>query len=230
MIRGSFVVFAKVPEAGRVKTRLVPPFSLEQAAEFQAAMLTDVLAITAEVSRELELAPVVAVHPWEQRGAIVRSAPPGFRVVRQRGEGLAERMAWAVREAAATGARRILLRGCDSPTLDGRAVSDALAALEEHDLVLRPDRDGGYGLVGLRRPVAGLFAHAMSTQSVLDDTLANAAQAGLRTHVAGASFDIDTAADLALLAAARGDGLAAPCPRTLAFLDHHGLWPRGLRG
>jgi len=227
--RGTFVVFAKVPEAGRVKTRLAPPFSPEQAAEFQAAMLTDVLAATAQVSRELGLAPVVSVHPWEQRGAIIRSAPPGFRVVGQRGDDLAQRMTWAVREAAAGGARRILLRGCDSPTLDGRAVSDALLALDQHDLVLRPDCDGGYGLVGLRKPVAGLFEHAMSTRSVLDDTLANAAQAGLRTQVAEASFDIDTVADLALLAAARRDGAAALCPRTLAYLDHHGLWPNGLR-
>jgi hypothetical protein len=224
--RGTFVVFAKVPEVGRVKTRLVPPFSLEQAAEFQAAMLTDVLAATAEVSHELGLAPVVAVHPWEQRGAIIRSAPPGFWVVRQQGENLAQRMTWAVREAAAAGARRILLRGCDSPTLDGPAVCDALAALDEHDLVLRPDCDGGYGLVGLQRPVTGLFAHAMSTRSVLDDTLANAAQAGLRTHVAETGFDIDTAADLAQLAAVRRDGAAPLCPKTLAFLDHHALWPK----
>jgi glycosyltransferase A (GT-A) superfamily protein (DUF2064 family) len=108
-------------------------------------------------------------------------------------------------------------------------VASALAALDEHDLVLRPDRDGGYGLIGLRRPVAGLFAHPMSTRSVLLDTLANAARAGLRTHVAEVGFDIDSPADFALLAAARRDGSAAACPRTLAFLDSHGLWPEGSR-
>lgn len=226
---GIFVVLAKVPEAGRVKTRLVPPFSPEQAAEFQAAMLADVLAATADVSHELGLAPVVAVHPWQRRSAVVRCAPPGFRVVRQRGADLAQRMTWAVREAAATGSRRILLRGCDSPTLDGPAVNAALVALDEYDLVLRPDCDGGYGLVGLRRPVAGLFDHAMSTRSVLDDTLANAARSGLRAHVAEASFDVDSAADLARLAAACRDGAAPLCPRTVAFLDHHGLWPAGSR-
>ena len=82
---GTIVVFAKVPEVGRVKTRLVPPFSHEQATDFYAAMLADVLAATADFSRELGLTPVVAVHPWERRGAVARIAPADFRVVPQRG-------------------------------------------------------------------------------------------------------------------------------------------------
>jgi rSAM/selenodomain-associated transferase 1 len=222
----TIVVLAKVPEVGRVKTRLVPPFSHEQATNFYAAMLADVLAATANFSREIGLTPVVAVHPWEQRGAVARIAPADFRVVPQRGANLAARMTWAVREAAAAGAQRILLRGSDSPTLDEEVVRGALAALSEFDLVLRPDSDGGYGLVGLRRPAAGLFDHSMSTRSVLEDTLANADRLGLRTCVAEESFDIDTAPDLDRLAAARSGRIAALCPRTLAYLDGNALWPR----
>jgi rSAM/selenodomain-associated transferase 1 len=222
---GAIVVFAKVPEPGRVKTRLVPPFSFEQAAEFYAAMLSDILAATAVFSRELGLSPVLAVHPWERRDAVARIAPPEFRIVPQRGRDLAARMAWAAREAAAAGARRILLRGSDSPTLDAAVVAEALDALRELDLVLRPDRDGGYSLVGMRRPCAGLFGHPMSTRSVLEDTLANAERLGLRAFVAEASFDIDTAPDLCDLADARRAGITALCPRTLAYLDDNALWP-----
>jgi len=228
MIHGTaraIVVFAKVPELGRVKTRLVPPFSFEQAAAFYAAMLADVLAATAAFSRELGLSPAVAVHPWERRGAVARLAPRDFRIVPQRGANLAARMTWAAREAAAAGAQRILLRGSDSPTLDGAIVAGVLDALGGCDLVLRPDRDGGYGLVGLRRPVAGLFGHPMSTRSVLEDTLANAERLGLRACVADASFDIDTAPDLHQLADARRAGITALCPRTLAYLDDNALWP-----
>ena len=134
-------------------------------------------------------------------------------------------MAWAAREAAAAGAQRILLRGSDSPTLDRGIVAGALDALGDLDLFLRPDRDGGYSLVGLRRPAAGLFGHPMSTRSVLADTLANAERLGLRTCVAEASFDIDTAADLHHLAAARRADITALCPRTLAYLDDNALWP-----
>ena len=156
---------------------------------------------------------------------LARSAPPVYRVVPQRGPDLASRMAFSVAEQAAAGCNRILIRGSDSPALDAEAVEEALAALEDHDLVLCPDRDGGYNLVGLRRPAPGLFDHPMSTERVLDDTLAGASRLGLRTHVQQARFDVDTVADLRLLAQVRSAGQAALCPRTLAYLDAGGLWP-----
>jgi glycosyltransferase A (GT-A) superfamily protein (DUF2064 family) len=221
----AIVVFAEVPEAGRVKTRLVPPFSLEQAVDFHAAMLADVLAATADFSRELGLAALVAVHPWERRGGVARMAPPSFRVVPQRGVNLAARMTWAVREAAAAGARRILLRSSDSPTLDVGVVRGTLDALDECDLVLRPDRDGGHSLVGLRRPAAGLFGHPTSTRFSFENTLANAERLGLRTFVGEASFDIATVPDLCRLAEARRAGITRLCPRVVAYLDDNALWP-----
>ena len=87
-----------------------------------------------------------------------------------------------------------------------------------------PDRDGGYGWIGLRRPVPGLFDHAMSTATVLADTLARAAAAGLRVRQLAPHFDLDTAADLALLAVARQRGEAGECPRTLDAADALGVW------
>jgi hypothetical protein len=69
----------------------------------------------------------------------------------------------------------------------------------------------------------------MSTRTVLEDTLANAAALDLRADVQGASFDVDTASDLSRLAAARsgpcGASVAELCPRTLSFLDAEDLWP-----
>ena len=155
---------------------------------------------------------------------LARLAPTGFRVVPQRGEGLAERMQRSVDEAAAAGASRILVRGSDNPVLDGEAVGRALGALLDADLVLCPDRDGGYGLVGLREPVPGLFDHPMSTGSVLDDTIANADALGLRSHVLEPSFDIDTVEDLRWLAEARNERIAGLCRRTLEYLDENDLW------
>jgi rSAM/selenodomain-associated transferase 1 len=225
--RGTVIVFAKVPEAGRVKTRLQPAFSAEQAAEFYAAMLSDVLEATAAFTCELGLTAVVAIHPWELRGQILERTPAGFRVVPQRGVNLAARMAWAIGEAAAAGAGRIVLRGSDSPTVDLAAFRDAFDALELADLVLRPDRDGGYGLLGVRAPAPSLFDHPTSTDSLLADTLASAAVLGLRSRVLRPGFDIDTVADLADLAETRSAGRASSCRRTLAYLDDNRLWPDG---
>ena len=223
---GALVVLAKAPRAGAVKTRLCPPFTPEEAAELYARLLADVLAASAEIARALALVPFVAVHPGEACGEIARSAPASFRVIPQRGADLGQRMDWAVREACAAGAPRVVLRGSDSPLIDAEIVAAALAALDAVDLALRPDRDGGYGLVALKRPLSGLFDHPMSTASVLADTLANAARLGLATRLLEPGFDVDTIADLRRLEAQRSPRLARLCPATLAYLDEHELWRR----
>ena len=134
-----------------------------------------------------------------------------------------------MRDAASGGANRLLLRGSDSPILDGEKVADALRTLDEADLVVCPDLDGGYNLIGLRRPAVGLFDHPMSTRTALEDTLANAAAFGLTSQVQLPSFDIDTAEDLVWLARARSgpecESVTQLCPKALAYLDAEHLWP-----
>jgi rSAM/selenodomain-associated transferase 1 len=221
---GVLVVFAKAPRPGRVKTRMCPPLSPVEAAEFYAAMLADVLEASAVVAAQLDLEPVLAAHPPEALGELARRAPPPYRVVPQRGGDLGQRMDCAVREAAAGGARRILLRGSDSPGLEPSRVAAALADLEECDVALSPDRDGGYNLIGLRAPAPGLFAHPLSTGAVLEDTLAAAAGLGLRARVQEPAFDLDVLADLRWLAALRGSPAEAHCRRSVAWVDAKGLW------
>jgi len=218
------VVFAKAPRPGEVKTRLTPPLTPETAAALYAALLADVLRTTAAIADSLGLDPWLAVHPPDACAEMSRRAPSGFRVLAQRGRTLSQRMEWVARETAAAGAARILLRGSDSPLLDRDRVAAALAALGEVDVSLCPDLDGGYSLVGLRGPAPGLFDHPMSTRSVLEDTLANAAAAGLSTRTLEASFDIDTIEDLGRLAAFREAPEAALCRLTFAYLDDHDLW------
>jgi hypothetical protein len=222
--RGAIVVFAKAPRPGFVKTRMSPPFSAEQAACFYGHLLDDVLDATAEFAQALGLDPILTVHPPDARREMADRCPPAFRVIAQHGRDLGERMGWAASEAAAGGASSILLRGSDSPVLGGEIVGGLLASLADTDVAICPDRDGGYSLIGMRTPVAGLFDHPMSTRSVLDDTLANAAALGLRTKLMEPSFDLDTVADLTELAARRERGDASLCPRTIGYLDELGAW------
>jgi len=220
---GTLVVFAKRPQPGRVKTRMCPPLDPEQAAALYAEMLQDVLEASARMAAGLCLDPMLAVHPPEACGELARRCPSGFRVVPQRGADLAQRMARAVAEAAAAGASRILLRGSDSPTLERRVVEEALCALDHCDLVLCPDRDGGYGLVAVKRPHEGLFDHPMSTARVLEETLARAADLGLRAQTLAPGFDLDTVEDLHRLVALGPSTATALCPRTLRWLQTAGF-------
>lgn len=220
---GALVVFAKRPDPGQVKTRLCPAFSPEQAAAFYAAMLDDVLESSDRAAAALGLAPVLAVHPPEAASQL--PAPTGWQREPQQGPDLGARMEHALARQLDAGRSPVLLRGSDSPTLGRSTLAAALEALEQHDLVICPDRDGGYNLVGVRRPAPGLFTHPMSTGTELQDTLARAERAGLGATLLAPGFDIDTAGDLLLLAEARKRGEAGDCPRTLAWLDENGLWP-----
>ncbi len=219
------VVFAKRPAPGAVKTRMCPPLSPEQAAQLYAAMLDDVLATTAVAAAAARAQTWLAVDPPDAIAELLSRCPPGFRGHAQCGPDLSARMEHAVASAAAAGFDRILLRGSDNPALPSAALGEGLAALDDVDLAVGPDSDGGYGWIALRCAAPGLFDHPMSTASVLTDTLARAAARGLRVRTLAPHFDLDTVEDLARLAAARARGETRECPRTLALLDELALWP-----
>jgi len=222
---GVLAVFAKQPVPGQVKTRLCPPFTPPQAAAFYACLLADVLEASGRMAQALGLAGQLCVYPPSARQEMAAGAPTGFGTMVQQGPDLGARMEAAFEELAAAGYAPILIRGSDSPTLSQDTLAAALAALQHADLVLCPDRDGGYNLVGLRAPAPGLLDHPMSTGSVLADTLARAEARGLRATLLEPGFDLDTAPDLALLQTARRAGQAGSCPRSLAWLDENELWP-----
>lgn len=236
MSRGWLVVFAKAPAAGRVKTRFSPPFTPAEAAAFYRCMLDDVLEVSADAARTLGLDAILAVDEPGAVAGMTAAAPAGTRGIAQAPGSLGERMARAAHQAVAAGALLVLLRGSDSPCLDHTTLAEAVAALARADLVVCPDRDGGYNLVGLRggvlsaRVLARLFDHPMSTPTVLDDTLANASALGLRSERLPPGFDLDRFDDLRHLSAARHSKASRGCRRTLAFLDERGLWPDAAAG
>jgi rSAM/selenodomain-associated transferase 1 len=222
--RGRLVVFARQPLAGAVKTRLTPPFSPGEAAEFYGCMLDDVLETSGAVAREYDLEPIVAVHPGRAALELVQRAPAGFRAVAQRGLDLSERMAWALGEAAAADAWPLVLRGSDSPMLAPDRVGEVMRTLRERDVAILPDRDGGYSMIGFRRFAPGVFEHPMSTGTVAEDTRSQVSKLGLSAHTLAPSFDVDHVEDLRLLAEARTGPAAGLCPRSLGFLDENDLW------
>lgn len=210
--REVLALFAKAPVPGQVKTRLCPPLEPSQAAELYEAMLLDILDQHAAERADLALwhTPASAAD-WFRR-----IAPARYRLLAQQGQDLSARMRHLFRHHAAEGYTRIVLRGTDSPTLPAARVPEAFAALAGGaDLVLCPDRDGGYNLIGLGAPADPLFELEMSTASVLDSTLARARALGLRTQLLDAHHDVDTAGDLALL---EGELCDARTPRTRQWL------------
>lgn len=222
--RGVLVVFARDPQPGAVKTRMSPALSPELAAAFYREMLADVLEESSRACAALGLSGVLAVTPSKAMRRLSDLAPKRFKIVAQSGSDLASRMAHEVSSALSTGASRVCLRGSDSPALGLRDIEELFSALDEVDLAVSPDLDGGYNAIGLRCPAREIFDHPMSTTDVLRDTLARAERAGLATCTTDGSFDLDTLEDLHHLARVRDSLPKERCPRTLAFADLHGFW------
>ena len=105
--------------------------------------------------------------------------PAGVDIRVQEGADLGERLTSAFASMLAGPGDRAVAIGADCPDLDPATVREAFAALDRHDVALGPASDGGYYLIGLRRPAPGLFRGvSWGTDSVLAETLQGAAREG----------------------------------------------------
>jgi uncharacterized protein len=193
---GTVLVIAKEPLAGRVKTRLTPPFSPAQAADLAATAIADTLAAAYAVPAD--------AHVLVLDGARGDWVQPGWQVVVQVSGGLDVRLAAAF--AAATGPT--VLVGMDTPQLR----PDQLTAF-------RPDRfDAGIGLARDGGFWAICFADPADAARVIpgvpmsrDDTGARQCErirdAGLSLQLLDELVDVDTAVE------ARTVAMAAPSTR-----------------
>jgi rSAM/selenodomain-associated transferase 1 len=191
------VVIAKEPVPGRAKTRLSPPFTPAEGALLAEAALADTLAAVA--------AAPVSRHVLALDGAPGDWLPAGFDVIPQRGGGLDERLAAAFADTHATLPLPIVLVGMDTPQVTPRLLADAAGSLVsgEADAVFGPATDGGFWLLGLRRPDRSLLAGVpMSRPDTGRQQIDRLTSAGLRVAMAPELTDVDTFAEAELVAGA----------------------------
>jgi rSAM/selenodomain-associated transferase 1 len=198
----ALVVMAKEPLPGRVKTRLCPPLEPAQAAQLAEAALVDTLdAVGWTPARRRVVALDGAPGPW---------LAPGFEVIAQRGEGLAERLANATRDVG----EPLVFLGMDTPQVTRALLIDALQRLAEADAVLGPTTDGGYWTIGLARPDPTAFEGVpMSTAATARAQRERLAGLGLKTAALPPLRDVDTWEDAVAVAA------QAPWTRFAATLE-----------
>lgn len=193
MSAARILVFAKAPEPGKVKTRLIPALGAAGAARLAAEMLDRTLreAVAARIGVvELCCDPAPGAPVWDGRR-------DSADCLSGQGEGdLGARMARAAQRTI-EGGERMLLIGADCPGLDRHRLREAAAALERNDAVLHPTEDGGYALLGLAQFDASLFEGiAWSRSTVAAATIARIEALGWTFHIAATLRDIDEPADL----------------------------------
>lgn len=193
------VVFAKAPEPGAVKTRLIPALGAGGAAVLAARMIRRTLATVAASGLgpiELWCAPDVS-HPL----FALCQRDFGVTLHLQRGADLGERMANALEDTLRR-CDHALLIGCDIPLLradDLRQARDALHAGTH--AVLGPTVDGGYYLIGLSASARELFAEIRwGSPQVLSDTRERLQSLQWTAREVALHWDVDTPEDLDRLA------------------------------
>jgi rSAM/selenodomain-associated transferase 1 len=223
----ALTVMAKAPKAGRVKTRLSPPLTLEQTAALNIRFLRDT---TENLATIPGAAGVISYTPVGDEALFAGLLPETFALVAQRGDGFGERLLAAAEDILAIGYGAVCLIDSDSPTVPGAAFYQAVAALAEPGdrIVLGPSQDGGYYLIGMKQAHAEPFERiTWSTGSVLEETLARCREAGLHIVLLPTWYDVDDKATLDVLNAellqgrgpefAQMQGYAAP--HTREFLE-----------
>ncbi|TDE54722.1 glycosyltransferase [Nonomuraea mesophila] len=188
------VVIAKEPVPGKVKTRLVPPLTPDEAAAVAGAALEDTLRTVAGV-------PVVR-RVLVLDGAPGTWLPAGFTVLPQRGRGLDERLAAAFEDAHRLLPVPVVLIGMDTPQVTPDLLADAVALLDGRDAVFGPANDGGFWLLGLREPdPALLLGVPMSEPDTGEVQRRRMEEAGLSVASLPCLTDVDTMADAIEVAA-----------------------------
>lgn len=213
------IVFARYPEAGRVKTRLARSIGAENAVQLYRCFVEDTLGKTAGRSwrTEIHFTPEESYPDFQNWLGTDRVYVP------QRGANLGERMMRAFEDCFDRGAERAVLIGADLPDLPGEFLGRGFEQLDEMDLVLGPSADGGYYLIGFAREgfePAVFEGIEWGTGQVLMQTIARIHKSDKSAGLLPRWQDVDTAADLADLRQ-RCESGTGDCPRTMQWLACH---------
>jgi rSAM/selenodomain-associated transferase 1 len=194
----------KVPQANRVKTRLVPPLTVHEAAALSCCFLRDSAANIAGVASAAASAVdgAVVYTPSDAADQLSGLLPEAFVLLAQRGESFGERLSNAAQDLLSVGYAGLCLINADSPTLPSDLLNLAVGALSRPGdrVVLGPSKDGGYYLIGLKRTHFRLFEEIeWSTAKVFAQTLDRARELGVEVEVLPEWYDVDSAAELSCL-------------------------------
>ncbi len=192
----TLIIFSRFPVPGQTKTRLIPARGAEGAAQLQEAM-TGHTVLNARVWAASQGASITVRTTGAESKRFRHWLGADLPFIDQGGGDLGQRMARAVEEALNTGAKRVVIIGCDAPDLSPRHLDEAFAALESNDAVFGPAQDGGYYLVGLRAPNPMLFTGIeWGGGDVMERTRCVAEREGLRWAELETLHDVDHPEDL----------------------------------
>jgi hypothetical protein len=234
--RCAIAIMAKAPDAGRVKTRLLPVLRAEEARALSGCFLRDMTRMLAAAGRTAAVDGYIAFAP--------AGSEAGFAPIIARGTGLlladgaidapagvvgfGRCLLQAARALFARGYGSVGLVNSDSPNLPAGLIAEAARLLAQPGdrAVLGPATDGGYYLLALKAPHPELFAAIdWSTERVAAQTRAAAHRHGLALAEIAPWYDVDDPVSLARLVRDL-DGGPDQAPSTAGWLRQNRIAAR----
>jgi len=215
------LLFVRLPEKGRVKTRLARAIGEETALALYQCLLADSLSLV----RRAGYPTSIFFQPGTPSREVSLGLPSEFPCLPQMGHDLGERMLAAFRTAFVD-TREVVLIGSDIPDLPIPFLNEAFESLRQHEAVVGPAIDGGYYLIGFSSGalLPSLFSGMeWGSPAVFQSTLNILKGNGLGVHVLPPWRDVDEYADLKALFDAHRD-LPDGTLATIDFLRRHFQW------
>lgn len=189
----AIIVFTRVPVPGQTKTRMMPYLSAVQCAELHRCFLRDIAGECEKVRADM----IVCYTPEDKEKLLHPIFGEEAVYVPQEGENLGERMYNALDKALKDGYESCVLIGTDIPEICGEILEQAFEKLEESDVVFGPTYDGGYYLVGMKKPYREVFEQkSYGHGKVLENTARYLREQKIRTSYVKMLEDMDTREDI----------------------------------
>lgn len=191
----AIIIFLRLPVAGEVKTRLAATIGREKAVEFYQHCAGHIM------NEVLKLPNIFTKYIFysneKHKNEIVDWCGEAFFYSPQRGKGLGERMANAFYHVFEHGAENAIIIGTDVPDIKAETIIEAREVLDNEDLVIGPSPDGGYYLLGMKKPTYQIFKDIpYSSHNTLEKTIEAAEKSALSLKQIQSLSDIDTEEDL----------------------------------
>lgn len=187
------IIFIKYPQAGFVKTRLAKEIGKVKAGLVYRLFVETILARTKDKSFKR----IIFYTPTHKRKDVQEWLGSNLYLYPQKGRDLGEKLSGAFEFAFKNGAKRVVVIGTDSPTLNKKVIRAAFERLRTTPCVLGPSFDGGYYLLGLASFYRQIFQHIeWGSDKVFRQTLESLKKLKIKFSLLDEDLDIDNINDL----------------------------------
>ena len=186
------IIFIRNPELGKVKTRLAKTVGDKKALEIYQDLLKHTNLITSSCSADKAIFYSHFIDDYDSWSNVVYQ-----KFVQEGGSDLGARMENGIELVLKRGYKNVVLIGSDCLELTAQGIEEAFYALNKHDVVVGPAKDGGYYLLGMKKTHHEFFKNKKwSTEDVFLDTSLDIENLGLSYLLLDTLSDVDCEDDL----------------------------------